>query len=286
MEGKHNLRIGPIIVDDDYILVPTYRSSSVSRVGPSGESLWTCELPGYLMTHPSAFGRFLLVQTRDGGRASCGIDIDTGKLLWKDTTNAYGAGTDFGDDARYCVETDCFLSPETTEAWVIARDPRTGERLWHYRKSGTTVDNAPVVDPARNRVYAVFRDGTVVCLDGKDGACLWQAHLPQPPVAATAASYGPYHSWMSLTHGFLAVADESQLFYLLDPLTGRILHRLAVTDDIIRYGKRAGTTPLCALPWIIDDLLVVPAENGVFAYALRCVETASRLDSREATHDR
>jgi outer membrane protein assembly factor BamB len=271
MECKRDRRIAPIARGDGYILVKQYRGDTVSRVSRAGEDAWTCRLPGYVMTHPSTFGPWLLLQTRQGsygGQASLGIDANTGEQLWSDTVNAYGAGIAFADDAKYCVESDSYLAPDTTEAWLIARDPGTGARRWHYRKPGTTVEHAPLIDTTNDRVYAALGSGTIVCLDGASGAPVWETVLPQSPARAPAADYEPYASCMSLSAGVLTVVAADQMLYFIRAADGRVGQRIALTEDTIRHGKRAGSPRLIAGPWIAGQLLIVSTERGITAHSL------------------
>lgn len=271
LECAWDPRIAPVAAGDDYILVKQYRGRGIYRVKPSGIDEWTCPLSGYVMTHPSTFGSLLLLQTRGdsyGKQATMGLNSDTGKALWNDPLDAYGAGTAFAVDGRYCVETACYLAPKTTEAWLIARNPRTGERLWHYRKSGTTVEHAPLLDPAGDRIYSTLGNGTILCLDGTDGTVVWETILPQAPARAPGASYWPYASCMLRAEETLAVVTVDGLLYLVDTVKGKVYRRIQLTEDTIRHGKRAGSQSLIAGPWIDGNLLIIPANNGVAAYSL------------------
>ncbi len=275
LETKRDRRLAPIAVGNDYILVKQYRGSTVSRVKASGEDVWTRPLSGYVMTHPSAFGPLLLVQTRQGsygGQASHGIDGNSGELLWSDIVNAYGAGTAFADDATYCVESDSYLAPDTTEAWLIARDPRTGVRRWHYRKPGTTVGHAPLVDRAKDRVYGALCNGTIVCLNGVTGEPVWETLLPEPPVSAPAASYEPYVSCMLLSSATVAILAADQMLYLVNTKDGSLLHRIALTEDTIMHGKWVGVPPVIAGPWLAGKVLIIATESGITAYSLASLD--------------
>jgi hypothetical protein len=72
---------------------------------------------------------------------------------------------------------------------------------------------------------------------------------------------------MSLDPGLLAVTDRAFTLYLLDTQKGTMLERIALTEDGTRMEKTAGRAGVVAAPWILGDLLVVPSELGVRAYA-------------------
>ena len=264
MHSKRDGRIEPVAVGHDYVLSEQYRGSLISRVSLNDNNAWDCKLSGYLMTHTSLFGSTLLAQTRQG--MSYGININTGKQLWSDLVDAYGAGFAFADDARYCVETGRFLAPKTTEARIIARNPLTGRRLWQYQKSGTTVSHAPLIDVEADLIYSVLQDGTVVCLQGQHGDLVWETQLPRPPRSAPAASYDPYHSCMTFSAGLLGISSDDHVLYLLDARDGRILRRIAVAKDHFRHGKRTGTSSIVAGPWLLHELLIIPSDTEISAH--------------------
>lgn len=266
---KRDHRIAPAPIEEDFVLVSQYQSTSLERVDALGSRSWTCRLPGYVMTHPSVCGSLLMVQTRGssyGGQATSGVDLETGKVLWSETVNAYGCGVVLADDARYSVEGDMWLAPNATEGRLICREPRTGTARWTYRKPQTTLSHTPVLDPVTDRVYAVLDDGTVVCVDGECGKTLWEQALPDRPLRALNTSHYPYQSCLSLHDGLLLLTSSDATLYVLDVQTGEIRERIALTKDTFRHGARARREELVAAPWMVGDLLIVPSESGISAY--------------------
>ena len=267
---KHDRRIEPVVIDDDYIVADDYRSNTLLRQTLSGSTKWSSNLPGYVMRHLSASESFLIIQTRGssyGGQKTLALDPHSGQQLWSDTLNAYGSGTALSGDGLYCVETDTYLNPKKTEAWVIARNPDIGERLWHFRRAESSVSHAPIIDDRSGRVYVIL-ENTVICLDLAKGNIIWETELPRTGLRAPAASYDPYHSCMRIAGGQLLVADITQTLYFLDLETGDIRKRMAVTDNIIRHDKKVGVTPLLVTPWLVDDTLIASTPNGIYAYKL------------------
>ncbi len=95
-------RIRPLWHRGDLVFFEGHRSRTIVRTTAEGKTLWRCSLPGYVMTHPAAYGPLVVVQTRGssyGGQATTCVDLDTGKKLWSETVDAYGRGAAFGDDA-------------------------------------------------------------------------------------------------------------------------------------------------------------------------------------------
>ncbi len=121
---KHDWRIAPIIFEGDYIVADTYRADSLVRLTKTGEPVWRCHLPGYIMVHPAVYGPIMIVQTRQssyGGQATSSVDLRTGKLLRSDTVDAYGCGASFADDALFVVEACHLMSPGDTFGWQRVR---------------------------------------------------------------------------------------------------------------------------------------------------------------------
>lgn len=260
-------RSNPVALSDGTIVASLDRTAI--RLTSTGRIVWIAPLPGEVMTHLACREPYLLVQTRRsdyGGQATVAIDSRSGKELWRDTVNAYGAGAVFASDCSFSVETDTYLSPDRLEAWLIARNPATGERLWHFRRPGTTVRHPPLLEAGTVRVYAVLENGQAVCVDGRSGTLLWEHPLPQPPQRARDADDHPYHPVMSLTEGCLMIWDRSQVLNLLDPSSGALLRRISPTEDIIRHGNRYRTDEMVALPWVTDGLLIVPSQSGIKAF--------------------
>lgn len=269
---KLDYRIAPVPLDDGYLVVKGYRGSHLVRIDREGNEIWDCQLPGYVMLHPAVFGAFAVVQTRGGsygGQATSGIDLNTGERLWSETVDAYGSGAAFGDDAMYVVEADKWLSPKATEGWLICRKPATGERLWHYRRENNTISHWPVVDRKRNRVFAVFDRGEVVCLDPRTGKLLWETCLPEGPYDANRGrSYDAYWPVIELHDDLLLVVDRNTVLHLLEVDGGRYRASIALAAAYRQDAETVGRVELVTMPWIEGENLIVGANRGVVAYRI------------------
>jgi outer membrane protein assembly factor BamB len=264
-------RIEPIIVGQDFLVGRGYRSESVFRVSSMGRELWSTPLPGYILTHMTANKDAVLVQTRQGsygGQATSAIDIASGSLLWSDCVNAYGCGTDIDAASEFMVEADAWLSPAMTEGWIIARKPRTGERLWHYKRSIHVINHKPILDPATNNVFAIFEDGAVVCLRGDNGGIVWETRLLERPFPAPAASYEPYQSCMTTFGDILSVVDRNHEIYLLDKNTGAVRARFDVTSAACVDGIYMRSDELICPPAFTDNEMVILTSRKMEAYNL------------------
>jgi outer membrane protein assembly factor BamB len=269
---KLDYRIAPVPLADGYLVVKGYRGSHLVRIDRTGNEIWDCELPGYAMLHPAVFGAFAVVQTRGGsygGQATSGVDLNTGERLWSDTVNAYGSGAAFGDDAMYVVEADTWLSPKATEGWLICRKPATGERLWHYRRENNTISHWPVVDRKRNRVFAVFDRGEVVCLDAPGGKVLWETRLPEGPYEGNSGgSYDAYWPVIDRHDDLVLVVDRNMVLHLLGVDEGRYRASIALAAASRQDAERAGRVELVTMPSIEGENLIVVTNRGVVAYRI------------------
>jgi outer membrane protein assembly factor BamB len=269
---KLDYRIAPVPLADGYLVVKGYRGSHLVRIDRTGNEIWDCELPGYAMLHPAVFGAFAVVQTRGGsygGQATSGVDLNTGERLWSDTVNAYGSGAAFGDDAMYAVEADTWLSPKATEGWLICRNPTSGERLWHYRRENNTISHWPVVDRKRNRVFAVFDRGEVVCLDAPGGKVLWETRLPEGPYEGNSGgSYDAYWPVIDRHDDLVLVVDRNMVLHLLEVDEGRYRASIALAAASRQDAERAGRVELVTMPSIEGENLIVVTNRGVVAYRI------------------
>ncbi|MBN1911094.1 MAG: PQQ-binding-like beta-propeller repeat protein [Pirellulales bacterium] len=269
---KLDYRIAPVPLKDGYLVVKGYRGSHLVRIDQAGNEIWDCQLPGYVMLHPAVFGSFAVVQTRGGsygGQATSGVDLNTGKRLWSETVNAYGSGAAFGDDATYVIEADTWLSPEATEGWLICRKPTTGERLWHYRRENNTISHWPVVDRKRNRVFAVFNRGEVVCLDALDGRVFWETRLPEGPFETNGGrSYDAYWPVIDCHDDLVLVVDRNMVLHLLEVDKGQYQASLALASASHKHTQKAGRVELITMPSIEGENLIVVTNQGVVAYRI------------------
>jgi outer membrane protein assembly factor BamB len=272
-------RIAPVMFHADFIILKGYRSSELARIDRAGKSVWNCQLPGYVMSHPAVYGPTMVVQickSSYGGQATLAVNLNTGKQLWCETTNANGWGAAFGNDAIFVVEADQWLSAGDAEAWLICRNPTTGKRLWEYRRPGH-ITHRPLVDQRSNHVFVVFSTGAVVCFKGKDGTILWETHLPAEPAQAPSPYHHPYWPALGLYDDYLMVLDHDDQLHFLDVKDGKSVTSFALTSPLSPDGRRNGYDHVVAMPWIEGKNLIVASARGITAYPLGHV-----FSSREA----
>lgn len=262
----HDTRIAPVLNDGDYVLIKGHRGTNLVRINSSGEEIWSYKLFDYFQRHPSRYESLLVVQTpMEVMRA---IDLNSGETVWSDFIGAKGWGTTFAPNGEYTVEAACPMSPESTQGWIIARDSKTGEIRWHYRRPVNMVFQCPIVDAIRDQVYAAFEGGEIVCLDLKNGGILWETILPDKVHPAPTYFDEPYWPSMGLVDRLLTVIDRNGLIYTLDADTGKVKARFDVTGRFLDNGIRLGSAEFVAMPSIVGDLLIVPASTGITAYSL------------------
>lgn len=262
---KRDARITPIPIREGMLVVPPGRASEVVCINGESEPQWKTSLPGYVMMHPATFGRYAVLQTRGGsygGQATVCIDTDTGKMKWREVTDAYGSGAAFGDDAEFVVEANTKMSPRETYGWLICRETETGGQRWEHRQQGA-IHHPPLVDTAKGRVYAVFGRGEVFCFRATDGEVLWQATLGENAFSkGRADSYHSAWSPHSLASNRLLVVDSAQTLHMFNAKSGK------------RQGswmlalKMADTGQLMAPPRVWGKSLLVSRSRELAAYPL------------------
>ncbi len=272
---KRDRRIAPIPFGRDFICVPGYRAYSIERISGDGKKAWTCKLPGYVHTQPSCYGPLMIVQTRQssyGGQATTGIDLETGKILWSDIVDAYGYGVVFGDDAQYSIETDTWLHFSQKKGILICREPYSGEVKWVFSKAQAMFRTAPVLDISSGRVYAVLDDGNVMCLESETGELVWEEALPEKPRQHNGVSYEQYVPVLSFKKNRLFITGDKGTLFVLDASNGNIRERFDLTEGLDEHEGVVRPVKPVRLPWIVEDMLLVPSSREITVYKYRPAE--------------
>lgn len=261
-------RVAPVPVGGDFFAGKGYRSEKLVLLDREGKEQWTCRLPGYVQAQLAVCGEFGVVQTRGGsygGQKTTGVDLNSGQVLWSDTTNAYGYGTVFAADARYMVEADMWLSPPATEGRLICREARTGDRRWEYAKPGT-ISHCPVLDRKTDRLYTVFDRGEVVCLEGPSGKLVWETALPENPYSAVNPSYDPAWSAISLQEDRVLVVDRRRVLHIFRAGDGQRVAGFDLTSAFRDARKPRRPIALLCMTRFEGRLLLVATDRGLAAY--------------------
>jgi len=280
LEMENNLkvsldcRIRPKLFENNLVFVEGYRGWSMVRIDLDGNHVWRCKLPGYVMSNPAVYGSIMIIQTRQesyGGQATTTVNLNNGEILWSETTNAYGHGVCFDDDAYYCFESDQFLNPQKTEGWIICRMANTGERKWEHIQRGG-IQHRPVVDQNSNNVYAVFNkivdskrgggENEVICFECDTGAICWRSKLTNPVKKPPSASYEEYWPALKLQGDMLMVLDEKDVLHFFDPKNGDLLLSLDLTPAKQIFSVPRREAVLIDMPLIIKDKLLVFTNLG------------------------
>lgn len=278
---SHDRRIAPLPIPGGYIVAPEYRAYSLAAVDDDGVGMWQRSLPGYLMARPVAGGELTVMQTRGssyGGQTTVGIDAEDGSLLWRDRTDAYGTGIFIDETNHRIIESDNWLSPESTEAWVIGRS-MDGSRQWHFREPEQR-SSQPIVDEAACRTYCAFSGGKVVCLRIDNGHRIWEREFPENlSELGGTSSYFPSWSPHSLQDGLLLIVDRCATLHLLDPARGTRVSSIALSP----LTDNGGNPPkLIASPWITDNKIIVAFDREIVAIELPSELRSSREQPRIA----
>lgn len=163
------------------------------------------------------------------------------------------------------VEANTWLDPKTAQSGLLAREPRTGRRLWEYRQQGT-ISHTPVVHPRKDRVLAVFDRGKVICLAGDNGAEIWNTPLPEPPHQAPHVHTEPYWPAISLQDNRLWIVDCNGVLQILDVDDGQLVASILLTIALSNDGSLPVATRMVNMPWRAGDVLIAATELGVAGY--------------------
>lgn len=265
----HDNRIPPIGVLGGYIVPKGSKGETIVRMKSDGTQIWERKLDG--VPHAPATERLslLIVQTYESihGVQTVAIDGETGEPVWAKITKGRGMGVVFMKDATNMVEVNSYIFPNATE--IICRESISGEPLWTYDAKGGMCYQGPCLDPATDRIYSCLTDGSILCLNGKNGELAWKSTLPASPAIGNGlySSASDFHV-MFLLNDKLAVVGSDGMLYLLDAKSGRLLRRVKILEDIIQNGIRIETQILASGPWLINDLLIIPSRDHLRAYPL------------------
>jgi outer membrane protein assembly factor BamB len=150
----------------DVIYVGSADTGLYAMRGRDGALLWRFETLGRVDGTPTLDRGQLYFGCGDG--ALYAIDATTGALRWRAPTAAEVVHAPIVID-----ETVYFVNANDT---VLAVNRTDGTVRWRYRRNapgGITLSGHAGLTRAGGRLYTGFADGTVVCLDSRDGSVLW-----------------------------------------------------------------------------------------------------------------
>jgi len=203
-------------------------------------------------------------------------DLQSGREAWTADFSEYGSG---GDEAGLCLMDgklfySCYFGRAATSkgaaaphGLTAAMDPETGKILWltteHSMHGGCTISGED------GRLYLGGYNplsGTngrhVWCLDARDGSLLWQS---EPLLASThVVTVGPK---------FLFVHAQSEIGYLLDKQTGKVIANLDQAYRCTRFTLNGNYL-------LAPNLDVMDVSDPG---AIRLLSTGPRLDTCECT---
>ncbi|MEM7316219.1 MAG: PQQ-binding-like beta-propeller repeat protein, partial [Planctomycetota bacterium] len=262
---SHDYRIAPVETEQGMLIVPKSRGREMQLIDSDGQLLWTAALPGYIRGQLAVNAKQVIVQTRGsryGGQATTALDITTGKQLWSEVIDAYGNGATNGTKNVPFVESAYWMSPNENRGWVIGRRP-DGSRAWTFE-----VDSLqpviPIVDTNNLRVFGIFVDGTVVCLEAESGKELWRHQLPEAlPDCGMVGSYGASFPIHQFRDGLLLVVDRNLVLNILDGSQGKELARIQLGSTA--SGLSPSAKRMIAAPWVTDSLIVTAYQDEIVA---------------------
>ncbi|MHC4545883.1 MAG: outer membrane protein assembly factor BamB family protein [Planctomycetota bacterium] len=273
-------RIRPVHYNDNIIFPNGYRSLKLISFDKQGRIQWTCQMPGYVMSHPISMGPLMVAQTRQssyGGQATFAVNLNDGTILWKDVTNAYGSGVVFSDDAQYTIEANSWMAPGKAGAHIYCRVALTGEVIWKRILDKYYVYHRPLLDTNTNLVYILSdshgdnrhnRENALFCFVVANGELMWKVKLTKGiAIAKGGYSYEPYYPCMQFYKGRILLCHEDNTIGVYDPQNGMKLHTVYPESYLPVPRKRPSNQHSRFLlpPTILHDKLILVTRYNVMA---------------------
>lgn len=209
------------------------------------EAAWTKSLPAWVEAAPCAFDDRLFLGTRSGS-VLC-VDAATGDTRWEFKLDE--AGDCLGGVRRF---EDSVVFTGTDRAFYRVR-ASDGSKVFRLARVGFA--RVPVTEPdAAGRTFVATTQQKVFALDVAAGTVVWERMVlgsGDLPVVVSGNS--------------LFVAARSGKLTLLDATSGE------------RRWFLEQNTPICATPVVVEDIALVPFENGRLA-ALATADGTTRWE--------
>jgi outer membrane protein assembly factor BamB len=166
-----------------------------------GAERWKCKLYSSPVASPLVCGSTVVVATDAPRYIVEGVDLETGKVLWKEPFAFPAAPVAF----------DTVLVVAARGGRIVRMDAATGARRWEARLPGAGW-KPPVVRPAEGCVLVPVRPDSLVALDLATGKRVWGRSLGGLP-------------WLAAGGDPLAALTEAGELWLLDPVSGEPISR-------------------------------------------------------------
>ena len=162
-----------------------------------------------------------------------------------------------------------------------ALDPSSGKIMWNLPKTVvSTVAVVPAVverSEQGDRLYVFQNDKTLMCLDGKSGATVWQASNRTNPTATGPAADAPLgnetgtpavgEDVVCIGGGEVKWPGDSELstaMHGFDKQTGRLLWRYKIGTGLVSsIPYKRGESTVTSSPVIVGDVVYFGASDGV-----------------------
>lgn len=260
----------PLPLPDGYLLWPAKAGQWLVCRTATGEQVWRFPPEGktgewlrpYLLP-----GGHLIVQ--DGrpqrvGRTLWALDPKTGNQLWQVATGNNAGSLAPIDDSRFLTFRDTGQTLDS-ESWLTCWEAGSGRKLWEHRRPGNRLRQAPVYDPASRRVAVYFEDGTIACLDARNGKLRWERTLAQCPMEYRPVCWNPlfgdslqlFGDSLQRIPGAVLAFDRTGDITVLNAYNGEVLARYGIGADVLSEGKRTGRRLPMTVPWLVGEQLIV-----------------------------
>jgi outer membrane protein assembly factor BamB len=221
-----------------------------------------------------AKGRIFTLGDLDDGSYAITLDEKNGNLIWKTKVGEPG-GHDGYPGTRSTPTVDggqVFVLNQHSDIACI--DAESGKLLWKKNlasdfggkmMSGWKYSESPLVDGNRVICTPGGKDGTLVALDRKTGAKLWQTSDWTDTAAYSSVITATIHG----THQYIQLTGNSVAG--VDPETGKVLWK----------ADRPGKTAVIPTPVVLDDIVFVTSGYGVGCNGFRISKKGSEWSSEE-----
>jgi len=254
----------PLLLPGGHLLWPGKGSQWLVCCTATGEQVWRFPPNGeareVLLPYLIPGGPLLVQGSKWRGQASSlwALDPGTGKCLWQAAARSRSISlVPIDDGSRFLTVRDSD-QPQNPEFWLACWDTDSGRKLWEYCRPGTSLYQAPVYDPVSRRVGAYYDDGTIACVDARNGKLRWERTLAQWPLEHRPIRWSPrFGNCLQGIAGAFLASDRTGDITVLSAYNGEVLARYGAAIDVLSAGKRTGRRLPVTDPWLVGEQLIV-----------------------------
>ncbi len=249
IERKAPIDGSPVIFNDMALYTDT-TSTLHALDTKTKKSLWSFEADAPIEASPSVADEVVYAATIDGTLFA--LDLISGETLWSVETGA--------SVTTAPLITGVTVYVFTSENRLYAFEAADGKKLWSYSRplfDKVRLANTGVAASAEGRIYHVFSDGYLVCLDATTGDELWAERLHSGSLLSAVRRKTPQ---VVPTQGRVYAVDETGAVVAFDYASGSELMRYEATravDFVVRGRLMVVASPGAILGISVDSSKVL-----------------------------